>query len=973
VACFSIVIEQGEATQLSAEQPTDFQLRIGNGATESVTDGFEFGAETVTILSAGHYRVEIRPVGAPSHSAWTFSMSRRPVPLQLAQLWRRAEISATVSKQTKKLEDIAESLTLWEKLNESTAIARTYLKRGDASLAVDDSVEARGVYERALQICESLADLRCVGEAANNSGYTAFLLGDLEMSANRLREAAEDWRRISQPMFEGQTLSNLGLMFWQSGDFEQAIEVLDKARQILLGRDATAHALVLNNLGLNYQSLSENDKALAYFQSALAVFLARHEAHHVVIARINLGRSYMLLGRLERAQAALEQAITEATKISDIFLRADALNNLGQVLLRLHETDLARTRLTEALTLQRQVHSKRGEAIALHYIGIEAGERGDTETARQSLADAARIRREAGLRDDASESILALAELEYHAGNFTTARDFAALATSLIESLRSQVPSVALRATYYARKRRFFDLLTDIGMAPSDPGNGAAGLLASEQARGRALLDLLTAGTIGGGIPTELLDRRNGLRRQIDAFSFRLSAADPPQPGETARRHLDRDREDLRRRIELLLSENDQVEAEIRQAVHASAVGHPLAAVAEVQAGMPSDSAVLEYYLGEHESYLWVVQPGGMQAFRLPSRLVIEPVALRTVSRFGDIVGRRRSPQAQAAFEADLRQLSAMLLDPLAQVQLPPRLILVLDGVLNRVPMAALRLPRTREALGLRFDLICAPSAAYLLAAKPPLPVSVYPRSVLALADPVFGPDDPRLTAAPIPAASTASLPRLFFTGEVNALKSLIPPARLRILRGFDATPAALQKSNPADFAVIHFSTHAFIDDRIPELSRLALSLVDREGRPVDGYLHPYQFAGLRLNHSIVVLSSCETALGKEVLGEGLAGFTAGLFQAGASQVVLALTKVDAEASAAFFAETYRQFLGTPSKGMEDALAQARRVLARSTRWADPYYWASFLVMGSPSGPISHGMKALPAAAYNGSDPMSHD
>ena len=241
-----------------------------------------------------------------------------------------------------------------------------------------------------------------------------------------------------------------------------------------------------------------------------------------MIARINLGRSYMLLGRLKRAQAALEQAITEATKISDIFLRADALNNLGQVLLRLHETDLARTRLTEALTLQRQVHSKRGEAIALHYIGIEAGERGDTETARQSLANAARIRREAGLRDD-HRSILALAELEYHAGNFTTARDFAALATSLIESLRSQVPSVALRATYYARKRRFFDLLTDIGMAPSDPGNGAAGLLASEQARGRALLDLLTAGTIGGGIPTELLDRRNGLRRQIDAFSFRLT------------------------------------------------------------------------------------------------------------------------------------------------------------------------------------------------------------------------------------------------------------------------------------------------------------------------------------------------------------------------------------------------------------------------------------------------------------------
>src|ERR1017187_4592845 len=163
----------------------------------------------------------------------------------------------------------------------------------------------------------------------------------------------------------------------------------------------------------------------------------------------------------------------------------------------------------------------------------------------------------------------------------------------------------------------------------------------------------------------------------------------------------------------------------------------------------------------------------------------------------------------------------------------------------------------------------------------------------------------------------------------------------------------------------------SYISRRMPTLTTAFPN--SRAGRPVDGYLHPYPFAGFRLNRSIVVLSSCETALGKEVLGEGLAGFTTGLFEAGASQVVLALTKVEAESSAAFFAEAYRRFLGTPSKGMESALTEARRTLAHSTRWADPYYWAPFIVMGSPSRPMSRGMKAIPAAAYNGSDPMSHD
>ena len=148
----------------------------------------------------------------------------------------------------------------------------------------------------------------------------------------------------------------------------------------------------------------------------------------------------------------------------------------------------------------------------------------------------------------------------------------------------------------------------------------------------------------------------------------------------------------------------------------------------------------------------------------------------------------------------------------------------------------------------------------------------------------------------------------------------------------------------------MHFSTHAYIDDRIPELSRIALTLVDRDGRHVDGYLRPQQFAEFRLNRSIVVLSSCETALGKEVLGEGLVGFASGLFSAGASQLVLALTKIDAESSAAFFTEVYRSLFDTQSTGIERALTRARQALAHSTRWSDPYYWASFTAIGGLSG-----------------------
>jgi CHAT domain-containing protein len=168
------------------------------------------------------------------------------------------------------------------------------------------------------------------------------------------------------------------------------------------------------------------------------------------------------------------------------------------------------------------------------------------------------------------------------------------------------------------------------------------------------------------------------------------------------------------------------------------------------------------------------------------------------------------------------------------------------------------------------------------------------------------------------------------------------------LLSGLEANPAALARAGPKSFAVLHFSTHSFIDDRIPELSRIVLSLVDRNGQPVDGNLRPYQISGMQLSGSIVVLSSCETALGKEVPGEGLAGFRQSLFAAGASQLVLTTGNVEAESSSAFFAEVYKEFFGARRVCMDAALTHARRILAASSRWSDPFYWASYAVVGSP-------------------------
>jgi CHAT domain-containing protein len=213
----------------------------------------------------------------------------------------------------------------------------------------------------------------------------------------------------------------------------------------------------------------------------------------------------------------------------------------------------------------------------------------------------------------------------------------------------------------------------------------------------------------------------------------------------------------------------------------------------------------------------------------------------------------------------------------------------------------------------------------------------------LALYDPIFTADDPRAPSELRKRKDLADeqLARLPFNEELKTIARFIPRSRYDLLGGADANVRVLQGLALEQYGILHFSTHAIIDDEIPELSRIALSVVDRQGRPVRGSLFPYQLAALRMKGGVVVLSACDTAMGKKVLGEGMMGFASSLFSAGASQLVLTIGEVDAQASSLFLSDAYSHFLGRNGTSMEHVLTLARQAFLRSDRWSDPYYWAS--------------------------------
>jgi CHAT domain-containing protein len=283
---------------------------------------------------------------------------------------------------------------------------------------------------------------------------------------------------------------------------------------------------------------------------------------------------------------------------------------------------------------------------------------------------------------------------------------------------------------------------------------------------------------------------------------------------------------------------------------------------------------------------------------------------------------------------------------------------------LHYLPFAVLPVPG-RDAVPLiaEHEVTTIPSASSLaalrrlLGSRPPAP-----RAVAVFADPVFEASDRRLAApAPgkIPAGSQLAnailtgrglddreLPRLPFSrGEAESILSLLPPGEGLALLDFDASLGAGVAGRLSQYRILHFATHGVLDTSRPELSGLVLSLVDRQGQPREGFLHAAEIADLDLAADLVVLSACETALGKEIRGEGVVGLTRSFMAAGAERVLVSLWRVEDRATAELMRRFYQALLAEGASPAA-ALRQAQMALRETPAWSAPYFWAGFVLQG---------------------------
>jgi CHAT domain-containing protein len=183
---------------------------------------------------------------------------------------------------------------------------------------------------------------------------------------------------------------------------------------------------------------------------------------------------------------------------------------------------------------------------------------------------------------------------------------------------------------------------------------------------------------------------------------------------------------------------------------------------------------------------------------------------------------------------------------------------------------------------------------------------------------------------------------------EVNSLGRLYGPGSSRVLIGEQAREAIV-KTDASKYEVLHFATHATLDDRNPLYSRIVLSRTDADVDE-DGLLEAWEIMKLDLNAALTVLSACETARGRVAAGEGMIGISWALFVAGSPAAVVSQWKVDSARTSELMVEFHHNWLrkrGTNKVGLtkSEALRHAALKFLRGP-YNHPAYWAGFVLIG---------------------------
>jgi CHAT domain-containing protein len=809
--------------------------------------------------------------------------------------------------------------------------------------------------------------------ALNDLGLAASMEDDFQAAMTAYEQARKLYESTGESLRQAQVLQNMALADFELGRVSAALPLYARALALLQpDQDPTLYAGTLNNSALASTFAGKHDTALRQLSQALALSRSAQDKYWQVTILDNIGLVYDRIGDRAFALDFYEQSLALGSTALVSGLRSNTLAKMAIILREQGDYVRALQARKEALALASSPSSRALLSIQLAADYRSAGnlaeaaktlasalgdspaalgdlphafallERGHLALEQNALTEAqsdykAAIRafRMLDLPEREFDASLGLARALYRPAAPEDALRELQRTLKLAEELRQQSANPELRARLLETSRPAFDLKVSIiadryFSQPAAARNSKVALEAlqtAEQARARALDDFTRLDMNAAGAPAHLLQRRQSIISELTSRRERLESlletSSPTSPRIAT----------VRADIATLRQQLNDVDAQL-----AAASIRPTTSDAPLSIDMraiPEDVAVVEYWFGRERALAWTITRDAVTLHDLGKSAPINDAARAlhgSLRSFGSIPLQQRLRDAEQLYNVVFRPIQA-------QISSKKVLTVVADGALHYVPFGVLGDKQSGRFVIQDHDVAFAPSARTLFQRKAGQERAPTTRMLL-VADPLYGNEDSRVARLRGDEAGGAKLQRLPGTAaEAQAIRQLFQPDQIDSLQGAAATRARFLATDFRAYRFIHIASHAVADAEIPQLSALILSTVDRSGKPLNGRVFAADLLNVRLDTDLLVLSGCETALGKNVAGEGLMGLQYVMLARGARAVVSSLWAVPDQETAQLMSRFYAASLER-GLGQRAALGEAMRSMVAEK--SDPSTWSAF-------------------------------
>ncbi len=761
-----------------------------------------------------------------------------------------------------------------------------------------DNQASLSYYKQALEKRIKVDDKQLIGNTLSSIGlfYSTFS-DDYQQSmeyfdkAIKLRTEIGDQNNLNRTLsYKAEAYLKVGDNLNSTGEYAEAIENMEKGLQIYDNlNNKIRTGVILNQIGYVYANMGDLSSALEKLNEAAAIMKEENDTLELASVYNNLGIVLQSAGRTEKSLEYYNNAIALYEKQQAFMEELPILSNIGTTFFDLKDYAKAEEYHLRALRISRDIEAKDEEARCLLNLANDQNLLNKLQDARSNYNKALEIARSLNNPDLIWRIMVGTAEYYEQSGDITRAVELNDSALTVLEEMRKILRSEEWKTSFMAQERYVFedlvDMLSRLHKVDLTRSYDKLAFKYAEQSKSRGLLDLLSESSP---------ENQTALNNSEEAPVY-----------------------------------NRTVSLEEAQ-------------------DMCSDKniVILEYFVGDSSSTLWAITRSAYQIYVLPDRKTLQEKI--EAIRFALLDPQQGISEFFTQAGISLYEELIKPVEPLLTKR--SRLVVIPDGVLNYLPFEVLLTEKKKPSevtnysdtpfLVKKYPISYGQSASVLKKLISKTEEATGQKAVgnrlLAIGDPFY--EDTLFN-------SRVKYTRLEFSGkEIERIASLFPGGSSEIYLRSMATEEGFKRNGELNgFKYIHFATHGLIDEDEPNFSSLVLTCTNGSGE--DGLLQADEIFKLKLNADLVVLSACQTGLGKLVKGEGIVGLTRAFMYAGTPSVLVSLWSVSDMSTAALMGEFYKNLIKN-KLSKTDALRKAQLTLISDEKYALPFYWAPFILIG---------------------------